>query len=80
MATYTFLTNGDRWEGLAVDGDIVTQRHEVTAQDALNIAKTGPEIDQVEKVIARANEGYRPSRWPGSLDKIRESEEWRLIE
>ncbi len=80
MATYTFLTNGARWQGLAVDGDIVIQRHEVTAQDALNVAKTGPEIDRVEKLIARANDGYRPGRWPGSLDGIRESEAWRLIE
>jgi hypothetical protein len=80
MATYTFLTNHNDWEALAIDGEIVDQGHEVNAMDALKSAKGGPEIGSVERLTFKIGPEGVGGYLPDTIEAIRKSEEWRLIE
>ena len=79
MATYTFLTNHNDWEALAVDGTIVTQGHEVTAEGALLEAKKRGPIESVERQTFKIGPEGVGGYLPDTIEEIEESDEWRLI-
>lgn len=51
MATFT-IVNGDDWEGLFVDGKLVSEGHSLSIYDLLHTAKTMGPITEIVYVEA----------------------------
>ena len=73
------IVTGDCWEGMYIDGQLVTEGHSVTAFDALSIVQSYQEIHckmtVEEVVITIADQDWLEDRGglPDRLDHVKEA-------
>lgn len=78
MSKLTFLTNGDRWHALYVDGEVIQQGHYANGPKTVANACINNGIDEFEKFHIIDKGEYARAEFPGTLEEIRESDDWEL--
>jgi hypothetical protein len=78
MTTLTLVENGRQWGGLYLDGELLEQHRTCDRPETVATLCIQKDVDKFEKRGIVHNGDGRPSRFPDTLEKIRQSKNWKL--
>jgi len=76
--TLTFITNGDRWHALYLDGKIETQGHYADDPETVANVCIKNDVDEYETYHISDKGEYARARFPNSLEEIKNDDSWKL--
>jgi hypothetical protein len=76
--TLTFVTNGDRWNALYLDGEMETQGHYADDPETVANVCINNEVDEYESYHISDKGEYPRAEFPDSLEEAREDDSWKL--
>jgi hypothetical protein len=78
MATLTLVDDGAHWSALYLDGELLEQNRTCDRPERIANACIENDVDEFENRGIIDNGSYSRSKFPDSLEKIRNADDWEL--